>query len=127
MPAPSLAAAPSTTTTTPSAVAARPETTSVYFGVGSANPPEDSASKLAPLIEWARGTPDTTLQLSGYHDKTGDPAQNQELAKRRAQAIAALLVAAGVEQARIQFKEPVETTGGGDDREARRVDVTAAR
>ena len=78
-------------------------------------------------MERVRGASDLTLAVSGFHDKSGDPLQNQELAKRRALAVHALLVAAGIDEGRVQLKAPAEASVGSDDREARRVDVSVSR
>ena len=43
--------------------------------------------------------------VSGYHDATGDPAQNAELAKQRAFRCASY-VAVGVPQDKIELKKP---------------------
>jgi K(+)-stimulated pyrophosphate-energized sodium pump len=61
--------------------------------------------------------------VSGYHDSTGDPAKNAELAKQRAFVVRDVLKAAGVAEDRIELKKPeMMNAGAGDD--ARRVDVT---
>ena len=66
------------------------------------------------------------LVISGYHDATGDPVQNAELAKQRAFAVRDALTGAGLTAEQIELSKPQETTGGsGDDREARRVEVSA--
>ena len=61
--------------------------------------------------------------ISGYHDATGDPAQNAELAKQRAIAVRDALKAAGVPEDKIELKKP-EQINAGDAAEARRVEVT---
>ena len=62
--------------------------------------------------------------MSGYHDKTGDPDKNAELAKERAIAVRDALVAAGVSVERVELSKPRVTEGGTDDTLARRVDIT---
>ena len=64
--------------------------------------------------------------MSGFHDQTGNPALNADLAKQRAVAVRNLLVAAGVPEERIVLSPPAEAAGGSDDREARRVEVGVA-
>ena len=61
--------------------------------------------------------------ISGFHDASGDPAQNAELAKQRALAVAALLKAAGVADDRIELKKPEQMVGDGPAHLARRVEV----
>ena len=64
------------------------------------------------------------LVLSGYHDSTGDPAKNAELAKQRAFAVRDALVAEGVAESSIDLKKPeIMPDSKGNDPEARRVDV----
>jgi ammonium transporter, Amt family len=94
----------------------------LYFDTGKADLPADAAKAVAPLVDQAK-TAKAKLQVSGYHDKTGDVAANAELAKKRATAVQEMLVAAGVSGDMIVLAKPVETTGGADDREARRVEV----
>jgi K(+)-stimulated pyrophosphate-energized sodium pump len=80
----------------------------------------DALKALAASVK-AGGT--SKFVVSGYHDTTGDPAKNAELAKQRAFAVRDVLKAAGVTEDRIELKKPeVMNAGAGDD--ARRVDVT---
>ena len=66
------------------------------------------------------------MALTGYTDKTGDVAKNEELAKSRATAVRDALKAAGVAEASIEMKAPmfVEVGAGGSDAEARRVEIS---
>jgi len=96
----------------------------VYFEVGKADLPDDAPMLLRPAIRMAKAVEGSKLVVSGYHDASGDPAANAELAKRRAFAVRDLLVAAGVGEQRIELAKPVVTMGGADDAEARRVEVT---
>jgi outer membrane protein OmpA-like peptidoglycan-associated protein len=96
----------------------------VYFEVGKADLPDDAPMLLRPAIRMAKAVEGSKLVVSGYHDASGDPAANAELAKRRALAVRDLLVAAGVGEQRIELAKPVVTMGGADDAEARRVEVT---
>lgn len=62
--------------------------------------------------------------ISGYHDASGDPAQNAELAKQRALAVRAVLVAQGVAEDKVELRKPEQTLASGPAEEARRVEVT---
>ena len=64
--------------------------------------------------------------VTGYTDKTGDPARNEELAKNRAKAVKDAMVAAGVPEANITMQPPEYLTGSYEDRAARRVDINKA-
>lgn len=94
----------------------------VYFEVGSAAAPADAATVLAPYASSARRG--RLIALSGFHDASGDAAANEELAKQRALAVRDLLVAAGAPAERIELRKPELTTGDGDPREARRVEIS---
>jgi outer membrane protein OmpA-like peptidoglycan-associated protein len=65
-----------------------------------------------------------TAVISGFHDTTGDPALNAELAKQRAISVQAALMANGAPAHLIELVKPLEMTGTGDDAEARRVEVS---
>ena len=63
----------------------------------------------------------------GFVDSTGSAAVNEELAKKRAQAVRDALQAGGVSADRIDLRKPQAITAGqGSDREARRVDIVSA-
>ena len=103
--------------------AAHQEIVSLYFDVGSAVPSPDAGRKLERLVAHARAYPSVRLTVAGYHDRSGDAAANEELAKQRARAVRDLLVAAGVPEDRVVLRKPFVSTGDGSDREARRVEV----
>ncbi|MFT3820100.1 MAG: OmpA family protein [Rubrivivax sp.] len=95
----------------------------LYFEYGQAALPADAAAALDAAKAAAAGAPGRKLVLSGFHDASGDPAKNAELAKERAKAVRAALHAAGVEPGRVGLRKPESTTGDGTDKEARRVEV----
>ncbi|MCS7101135.1 MAG: sodium-translocating pyrophosphatase, partial [Burkholderiaceae bacterium] len=96
----------------------------VYFGSGETHMPAVSGLELAPLVAAARANTAKQIVIAGYHDKTGDPSFNAELAKQRAYSVRDFFRAAGIAEERIVLAKPQETLGGEDDREARRVEVT---
>jgi outer membrane protein OmpA-like peptidoglycan-associated protein len=104
--------------------AATPAAVRLYFELGKAALPADAPTQLAPLIATAKDRSGATWVISGYHDASGDAAANAELAKQRAFAVRDALVAAGVPAAAIELSKPIQTLGGSDPREARRVEVT---
>jgi cytochrome c oxidase subunit 2 len=106
------------------ATAAAPLLARVLFNTGISALPADAAKTLAPAIEAATRSAGIRLTVSGYHDKTGDPEKNAELAKERAIAVRDALVAAGVSLERVELRKPQLTEGGTDDTLARRVDIT---
>ena len=67
------------------------------------------------------------LRVSGFHDGSGDAAQNAELALERAKAVRQALKTAGVPASQIEMTQPAkaaEAAGTGSDAEARRVEVS---
>jgi len=68
--------------------------------------------------------PERKVSISGFHDSTGDAAQNAELARNRAVAVADVLKSAGVPEDRLVLQKPALTDAGGG-REARRVEISA--
>ena len=78
---------------------------------------------LSRVATAARANAGATVSVSGFHDASGNAASNEDLAKRRAQAVQHALEANGVSGSQIRLDKPVLTTGGADDREARRVEL----
>lgn len=95
-----------------------------YFASAKADLASGALDALGDAIAAAKGG--KRLVLSGFHDATGNPAQNAELAKRRATAVRDALVGAGVAASALELKKPEQTTGTGNDAEARRVEVLIA-
>jgi outer membrane protein OmpA-like peptidoglycan-associated protein len=95
----------------------------LYFEVGSPALPIDAAEVLARVADAARASAGATVLISGFHDASGDAAQNAELAKNRALAVRHALEANGVPPERLMMSKPAVTTGGGDPKEARRVEL----
>lgn len=95
----------------------------VYFAVGSAALPAQAAEVIDRVAQAARAIAWGKVVISGFHDASGDLARNAELAKERAFAVRHALEAAGVDAARFDMRKLAATTGDGDPREARRVEV----
>lgn len=110
-------------TAAPTAAATTPELPRVYFEVDSDALPADATAVLAAVADAARANPAAAVLISGYHDATGNPEHNADLAKRRAQAVRHALEANGVPPERLQLDKPQQTTGGADPKEARRVEL----
>lgn len=92
-----------------------------YFASGKADLAAGASEALADLVKGAQGG--RKLVISGFHDDTGNAAQNAELAKQRALAVQASLKASGVNESQIELKKPEQTAGAGSNAEARRVEV----
>ena len=97
----------------------------LYFASGSAVLPADAGAVLTAVRDVATAEPSRNLLISGFHDATGDPAKNAELAKERAKAVRESLASLGVDRARMVMRKPESTTGGADNAEARRVEIRA--
>lgn len=95
-----------------------------YFASGKSDLAPGAVEALADAI--AAGKAGKKLVISGFHDSTGDPAKNAELAKLRAFAVRDALKTAGVAESGIELKKPETATGTGNNAEARRVEVVIA-
>lgn len=93
----------------------------VYFASGKSDVAANTNDELAMVVEGVKAG--KTAVISGFHDSTGDAAQNAELAKNRAMKVKDALVALGVTEAQIQLEKPATTEGDGNNAEARRVEV----
>jgi len=109
--------------TAPAATANTVAVERIYFAIGDDALPPEANEVLARVATAARATTTAVVSVSGYHDASGNAASNAELAKRRAQAVQHALEANGVQPAQIQLNKPVETAGGTDPAEARRVEL----
>jgi cytochrome c5 len=97
----------------------------IYFDQGKAALTGEGKKAIADTAAVLKGGKDA-VDITGYTDKTGNLALNLELAKDRAKAVRDALIVAGVAKDRINMKPPVETTGTGADKEARRVEIALA-
>jgi K(+)-stimulated pyrophosphate-energized sodium pump len=79
------------------------------------------AAALADVIKAVAGGKKAVI--SGYHDASGDPAKNAELAKQRAMNVRDALKAAGVAEDKVELKKPEQAKVDGPAAEARRVEV----
>jgi len=96
----------------------------VYFDVGAAAIGADSSAEIAVVAEAVKKS-NVRVTVTGYTDRTGDLAQNQELARSRAAGVRDALKAAGVAETSIEIKEPmlVEVGAAGADAQARHVEI----
>lgn len=92
-----------------------------YFASGKADLAPGAGQALADVVKGAQSG--RKVVVSGYHDASGNPAQNAELAKRRALAVRQALLAAGTAESRIELKKPEPVATSGSDAEARRVEI----
>lgn len=95
----------------------------VYFAIGKAELDEADKGVVGKTLEALGANSKAIVLLSGFHDPSGDPAKNAELAKQRAKAVRDALVAGGVAADRIKFRKPESTVGTGSPEEGRRVEI----
>ena len=96
-----------------------------YFASGKAELAIGALDALSEAIAAAKAG--KRLVLSGFHDATGDPAMNAELAKQRAFSVRDALVGAGVAESSLELKKPEQMLDSvGSNAEARRVEVMIA-
>lgn len=98
----------------------------VFFDVGKAAIPAAGVKVIDGVVQSLKAAGSTQVAITGFTDKTGNQAQNLELAKDRAVAVRAALEKAGIPRERINMRPPVEITGSGNDAEARRVEINLA-
>ncbi len=96
----------------------------LYFDISSDQLPSDATQTLDSVVAFLRDNSEATAYISGFHDPSGNYEFNQDLSKRRAQSVEKLLLETGIASERIILEKPVETTGTGASKEARRVEVS---
>ncbi|MBK7664601.1 MAG: sodium-translocating pyrophosphatase [Sterolibacteriaceae bacterium] len=108
----------------PASAAMVPAAAKVFFASGSADAPADLAKTLDPVVAYAKANAGAVLAVSGFHDPSGNQAQNEELSKNRAKAVREALKSAGIVEERIEMRKPTVTSSSGDAAEDRRVEVS---
>ncbi|MDO9274855.1 MAG: OmpA family protein [Lutibacter sp.] len=81
----------------------------VYFRFNSTTPEDYSLQSVNYLIIYMNENPGSKAELIGYADELGDASFNQKLSEKRAIKVQELLVAAGIDAARLTVR------GGGED------------
>jgi K(+)-stimulated pyrophosphate-energized sodium pump len=119
-------AAAAGTAASAAATLAKPDAVKVYFDVDKFDPPADLSQMIVKLVDYAKSSPNAKLAISGYHDHSGNPAANEELAKNRAKIVLEALKAAGVPEDRLMLLKP-QVVDAGMGLEARRVEVNVAQ
>lgn len=75
--------------------------TPILFAPGQARIGADSDALLEALAQAVMACPDARIRIAGHTDDRGRPEANLRLSRERAEAVAARLIAAGVQAARI--------------------------
>lgn len=76
----------------------------VNFAVDKADILPASQPQIDQVLALLREDPSLRLSIDGHTDDTGDATRNQRLSEARAQAVVAVLVAQGIEGARLEAK-----------------------
>ena len=106
------------------AAVALPPAARVYFDLDKFNLPTDAGTTMGEVISYLKANPGTKAVISGFHDPSGNRAHNEELALNRARSVRGELDRLGIPNDRVVMAKPVESTGTGEPREARRVEVS---
>lgn len=93
----------------------------IYFALGRAEVSANQAATITKAADAVRHG--GRLLVTGFHDTTGDPARNAELAKQRAKSVKEELVSAGVDPQRVLLRKPLSAADNAKAREARRVEI----
>lgn len=74
----------------------------LYFAFGSTRLTPESEPRLHEIVEALRLRPEVRIEVAGHADATGPRSFNQRLSLQRARTVADRLVAAGIDDARLQ-------------------------
>lgn len=106
------------------APAAVPFPVSVYFDTAGNVLNAEANARIGAAAEVIRKG-DLKVEITGYADRRGDQAANEQFAKDRALAVKIALVAAGVPETSVTLAKPIFVEAGapGADADTRRVDI----
>ena len=93
-----------------------------YFASNNADLAAGASEALVDVVKGAQAG--RMVAIAGFHDATGNAAQNAELAKQRALAVRNALMAAGLSESQIELSKPEQIASTGSDAEARRVEIS---
>lgn len=104
----------------------------ILFDVDKTALKEDAKTELADLARVLKDYPDTNLVIEGHTDSSGSAAHNKKLSEQRAQSVIEVLIADGVDAARLTHKgwgedKPLQSNATAEGRtQNRRVEVHIA-
>ena len=93
-----------------------------YFASSNADLAAGASEALVDVVKGAQAG--RMVAIAGFHDATGNAAQNAELAKQRALVVRNALMAAGLSESQIELSKPEQIASTGSDAEARRVEIS---
>lgn len=115
------AASPGAMTSDAASVVVESDVVKFYFASGKAELAQGAKEALGDIVKGVAAG--KTALISGFHDASGDAAQNEELAKQRAMAVRDTLISLGIGEDKLELRKPEATTATGSNAEARRVEV----
>lgn len=74
----------------------------LYFGTNSVRLSKRNQRLLAENVRWLEANAGASITIEGHTDPSGPPEYNKDLSERRAEAVQAFLIEAGIDQSRIQ-------------------------
>jgi len=77
-------------------------THSILFDVASAEVNQEGAEYIGSLAKWLKLHPAVKLEIAGHTDSDGDASANLKLSEQRAAEIVRMLIAAGIDAARLR-------------------------
>ncbi|MEG3792468.1 OmpA family protein [Lysobacter sp. CCNWLW3] len=108
----------------PAAADGQPDSlATLYFESGSAALPAEFETVLSKVYHRMQRDPALKARVSGFHDSSGNPQLNADLAKQRASVVKDWLIQQGLSADRVSMDKPVVMEGDGTAKEARRVEV----
>lgn len=85
--------------------------TAAFFSTGSATPYNTNHNDIATLGAYLKTHPRATAEVTAYTDTVGSAASNQQLAERRAEAVANMLIQQGAQAGQLQLRSVGEAHG----------------
>jgi|GEM_PF-1321357 len=95
----------------------------VFFAPGSASLDPPARTVVADAAAYAKVYPLAPITVTGHGDPSAGPKEAEEMAHRRAEALAKALAADGVDPRRITLTPPIITTDITSSQAARRGDI----
>ena len=94
----------------------------VYFDFNSSKPTNASLSGVDFLVKYLKNNPSKKAEIIGYADEIGNTSYNQELSKKRAEAVKNVVLNAGIDASRLNVSGNGEDTSvNKNSKEARQI------
>lgn len=94
----------------------------VYFDFNSSKPTNASLSGVDFLVKYLKNNPGKTADIIGYSDEIGSSSYNTELSRKRAEAVKAVAINAGIDASRLNvIANGEDTSVNKNSKEARQI------